>query len=518
MNKLLLICLNIFAGSVLISISHTSVLPLDLVNFFFFSFVGFLFALYRPGWVFLLLIGMLPYEIINIAPQSFGITVRPYQWLLVLVTLALLVRLILRRFPLQKFVPNLWDMALIVFTLSAFLSALMSEEKAVAFKLSIILLSFLLLYFICRIFVRSIDDARMLLPFFFSSFLVISLYAILQNLFFMSGKESFEVMAGRPNATFPEADWLGGYLAMMITTLVALIVSPSLISKYASIKETRRIASILLLFGFIALIITVSRSAWLSALSGIVVALILFGWQRGIFDALYWQNKQVLKRAFSVKLFILIPFFLALLAVFVLNLSPFNLSDRSKSVASREQKITIACEKETPLPEKINSLEELGGFGCSHIRLEDIDANRAAGQYIAHILRADPNVEIRQNIYAKASLLIQEHWLSGIGFGVISEHLGTDERGTGLNASNIFLEVWLGGGFIGSLAFMFFWFGLGFRWLFIACKENSSIALILGSIFVSVTAFNLFNSGLFLGWFFVLLAFFMLPHTEISYE
>lgn len=517
-NKLLLVCFNVLAGIVLIGISHTSALPLGSVNFFFFSFVGFLFALYRPGWVFLLLIGMLPYEIINIAPVSFGITVRPYQWLLVLVTLALLIRLLLRRFPLEKFIPNFWDVALIIFTFASLLSALMSDQKVIALKLSIILFSFLLLYFICRIFVRSIDDARMLLPFLLSSFLVIAVYAIWQNVFFQNGQESFEVMAGRPNATFPEADWLGGYLAVMITALVSLVVSPALVSKYASIRQTRLIASVLLFLGFIALIITVSRSAWLAALFGITTALVLFGWQRGVFDALYWRNKQVLKRALYVKLFISIPFLLSLLAVFVFGLSPFDLMDRSKSVASGEQRITIACEKETVLPEKVGSIEELEVFGCQHIRLESIEEERVAGRYVTEILRDDPNVKIRQNTYTKISLLLKEHWFSGIGFGAVSRYLGDDERGVGLNASNIFLEVWLGAGLIGFLAFVFFWFGLGCRWLFSAYKGNSPLALILGSVFISITVFNFFNSGLFLAWFFVFLALLVSPVSETSHE
>ena len=527
MNKLMLVFFNIFAGLVLIILSHNGVLPLDPVNFVFFSCVGFLFALYRPGWAFLFLIGMLPYEIISIAPESFGIAIRPYQWLLVLVASALLVRLALKRFPFHTFIPNFWDMSVVIFSISAFLSAFMSDHKTIAIKLSVILLSFVLLYFVTRIFVRSIDDARMLLPFLFSSFLVIAFYAIWQNLFFLSGRESFEVMAGRPNATFSEADWLGGYLAMMITMLIALIVSPSLISKYASIKETRLIASLMLFFGFVALIITVSRSAWLATLAGTAAALIIFSWQRGIFDALRWQNRQVLKRASHVMFFISIPFFLALFIVLAFNLSPFDLLDRSRSVASGQQKITIACEKEIALPEKIGSTGELAGFGCYHIRLEDITAERSAGRYVTAILRSDPNIEIRQNIYTKITLLIREHWLTGIGFGVVSQYLGADERpasptrqggGAELNASNLFLEVWLGAGLVGFLAFLFFWFGLGLRWLFIACKGNAPLALVLGSMFVSITVFNLFNSGLFLAWFFVFLAFLVLPVSETAYE
>lgn len=517
-NKFLLVCFNVLAGIVLIGISHISVLPLDPVNFFFFSFVGFLCALYRPGWVFLLLIGMLPYETINIAPTAFGITVRPYQWLLVLVLSALLVRFVLKRFPLQKFALNFWDIALVIFGISAIFSALASDFRSAAMKLSIILLSFILLYFVTRIFVRSFDDARMLLPFLFSSFLIITIYAIFQNILFQGGRESFEIMAGRPNATFSEADWLGGYLAMMLTLLSALIASPLLSLKDFSSKQMHFVFSTLLFFGYIALILSVSRSAWLATFFGVMTALFIFAWQRGIWNALVFSNKEVLLKTVQMKLFIIAPFFLALLSVLAFNLSPFDLTDRSRSIASGEQRITIACDKETALPVKISSIEELRGFDCSHINLEDIVSEQMAGRYVTEILRTDPNVEIRQNIYARIDSLIKKHWFTGIGFGAVSEYLGTDERGAGLNASNLFLEVWLGTGLIGFLAFVFFWFGQGIKWLFAAYKKNPSLGIVFGSIFIAVTIFNLFNSGLFLAWFFVLLAFFVLPFSETLHE
>lgn len=533
MNKVLLVFFNMFAGIVLIALSFTEALPIDPVNLIFFSFVGLLFALYRPGWAFLFLIGMLPYEIINIAPESFGFAIRPYQWLLVLIILALSVRLALKRFPVEKFVPNIWDTLPIILGVSALFSAFLSDDRAIALRLSIILFSFIAFYFVCRIFVRSIDDVRMLLPFLLSSFPVISCYAILQNILFLSGRESLEVMAGRPNATFSEADWLGGYLSAMIVALSALIVSPALVSRYAPLKTARIIFSILLFFGFTALIITVSRSAWLATFFGVAAALIIFGWQRNAFDSLRAWDGTVLKRVFSLKLFIVLPFFAALFSVYALGLSPFDLLDRSKSVASGEQKITVACEKEIALPEKIDSIDALAPYGCEHIRLENIAERQVAGSYVTEVFRNDPNVHIRRDIYGKVAGILQEHWFAGIGFGVISGYLGTDERparnaseassrndaggGAGLNASNIFLEVWLGAGIIGVLAFIVFWLGLAGKWLYLSFKNQSSFALILVSVTLSVTVFNLFNSGLFLGWPFLLLAL-LLIRPDTAYD
>ncbi|MEI8096530.1 MAG: O-antigen ligase family protein [Candidatus Moraniibacteriota bacterium] len=503
-NKWSLVLSNMFAGMILIVLSHTNVLPLDDINFLFFSFIGLLFALYRPGWTFLLLVGMLPYEIINIAPENYSLTVRPYQWLLVLITISLVTRFALKRFPVEKFVPNVWDVSVIIFGLSAFLSAFMSDHRATALKLSVILFSFVVLYFVTRIFVRSLDDMAILVPFLLSSFLIVVSYAILQNIFFLNGKESFEVMAGRPNATFPEADWLGGYLAVVLVVTSALIASKKNISNIF-----RYIFSVFLFLGYIALLLTVSRSAWLATFFGIMSILFLYAWQHGVWRALLDRNRIIILDMLWLKLFIVIPFFLAFFVVYFSSLSPFDLLDRSKSTATGDQKITIACEKVVVLPQKITDLNELATFGCEHIRLEEKESQKSSGKYVAEIFRNDPNVHIRADIYTKVIDAIKNNFLFGIGFGNISLFLGTDERGTGLNASNIFLEVWLGTGFIGSIAFLFFWFGLGIKWFREGIKEHSFLAVMFVSLFVTLTVFNLFNSGLFLGFFFFCMALFL---------
>lgn len=512
-NKWLLIFANVFAGIILIILSHTSVLPLESVNFVFFSFVGLLFALYRPGWTFLLLVGMLPYEIINIAPGNLPLTLRPYQFILILLTSALIIRYAFKRFPVEKFVLSRWDISVLVFGGSAFLSAIMSgEHPSSSLKLSVILLSFVLLYFITRVFVRTDEDAQMLLPFVFSSFFVVALYAIIQNMLFLNGSESFEVMAGRPNSTFAEADWLGGYLASVIVLLGGLIASEKNLSRIF-----RSLFSVFLFFGFVALIITVSRSAWLAAFFGIVTVLLIFAWQKEVWRALIEKNRVVLMEMLQTKLLILTPFLLALFLVYFSGLSPFDLLDRSKSTATGEQKITVACDQDSSLPvlpEKIESLDQLSLSHCRHILLEEVSTEVAAGKFVSTVYRDDPNVHIRSDIYAKVISILKEHPISGVGFGNISPLLGTDERGTGLNASNIFLEIWLGAGIAGLVAFVFFWFGLGMRWLYESIKDCSPLAIIFASIFVTLTLFNLFNAGLFLGFFFFCMALFLITHRD----
>ncbi len=446
---------------------------------------------------------MLPYEIVNIAPENLGVMIRPYQWLLVLVTLALLARFALKRFPMQKFMPNVWDGLLIIFGASSFFSALASADRQTALKFSMILFSFILLYFLCRVFVRNLDDARMLLPFLFSSFLVIACYAILQNILFLGDLKSLEVMAGRPNATFAEADWLGGYLAIMLVAVSALSVSPPFIDRYSPFKLERRVFSVLMFLGFIALIISVSRSAWLSVFAGI--ASVFF---------LGFLKTQANRETGIAILRVIAPLLLALSAVYLLHLTTFDIFDRGQSVTSGKQKITIACARVVALPETISDVAELANYDCEHIRLEDIAAKETAGAYVTEIWRADPNVNTRWNIYKKVTGVLKEHWFFGIGFGMIADHLGTDGRGAGLNASNLFLEAWLGSGIVGFLAFAIFWFGLGWRWLSLGFQKHSSPAIALGSAWIAVTVFNLFNSGLFLGWFFVMLAFFLMAYQN----
>jgi O-antigen ligase len=163
-------------------------------------------------------------------------------------------------------------------------------------------------------------------------------------------------------------------------------------------------------------------------------------------------------------------------------------------------------------------VKELENYNCEHIRLEEIAQRKAAGEYITEIFRADPNVNIRRNIYEKSFGILKDHWFFGIGFGAISEYLGRDERGAGLNASNIFLEMWLGSGIIGFLAFAIFWFRLGWKWLKASFQEQNALSIALGSVWIVATVFNLFNSGLFLGWFFVMLAFFLISQSQQKTE
>ncbi len=508
-NKLMLVLGNIFLGVVLIVLANTGVVPLDPVNFLFFSFVAFLFALYRPGWVFLFLIGMLPYETVNLLPEGFGMMLRPYQWIAVLLSLALAVRLVMGRLSLAPLRLRWFDFCLAFVPIGAFFASLNAPSLALAFKQALVLSSFGLIYLLSRLYLRSYEDVRQVLPFFLGSSLVVFGYALWQNVRFLAGQESFQVMAGRPNATFSEADWLGLFVIVVLGVMYVLAYQTffskeqgSIMYHVSCIMRKMRDAkawlmAVMLILSFVVLIITVARSAWLGAVIGAVTFAGLLLLSRRIREGMVFVGT------------VAVSFVIALGLVWGLHLTSFQLGNRVQSVGSGLQRITVSCGQDVALPEKIGDVSELAAFGCRHIDLEDIEAEKVAGHFVKEIVRDDPNVSIRKEIYGKVWGLIREHPLLGIGWGSAAAFLGSDERGAGLNASNMFLEIWLGSGLIGLVAFVVFWFSViaaaVYGW-FRGEENMRPLFLFVASVWAGITVFNMFNSGILLGFFFLFLA------------
>ncbi|HCJ45765.1 MAG TPA: hypothetical protein DHV33_02505, partial [Candidatus Moranbacteria bacterium] len=272
-----------------------------------------------------------------------------------------------------------------------------------------------------------------------------------------------------------------------------------------------------LILGYSVLLITVSRSAWLATVGGMMTLFLTLFFRENIWQALKEKNTTALIRSFSLKASLVVPFFIAIIGVSLFSLSPFDLLDRTKSTATGEQKITVSCEEESTLsllPERIQTIDELSSFHCKHILLEEIDTERVLGRFVSTVYRNDPNVHIRKDIYIQVKNILKEHPFFGIGFGNIASFLGNDGRGAGLNASNIFLEIWLGSGIVGLCAFLFFWLGTALHILVRIIRKRSLEDSILLSLWVTITIFNFFNSGLFLGFFFVFLACLMLTFYD----
>jgi hypothetical protein len=216
-----------------------------------------------------------------------------------------------------------------------------------------------------------------------------------------------------------------------------------------------------------------------------------------------WQWKDVIR----MKLTIIPLFVLSIASVYFLHLTNFQIGNRLQSTGG-QQKITVACERNQELPVQQWDDASLAVVGCRHINLEEIAAEQTAGRFVMEVYRKDPNVNIRAEIYQKSWALVKSHPILGIGWGSVSNYLGTDERGAGLNASNIFLEVWLGAGLLGLVSFVFL---LGYilynsSWFFLHQDQFFGLFLLLGLTAIVIP--NLFNSGIFLGfvWLFLGLA------------
>ena len=97
----------------------------------------------------------------------------------------------------------------------------------------------------------------------------------------------------------------------------------------------------------------------------------------------------------------------------------------------------------------------------------------------------------------------------GVGWGSIGKILGADERGASLNASNIFLEIWLGSGLIGLLCFIIFLGNILLKTAkaFISTQDFDAkiFSVFILSTLSGLIVFNLFNSGILLGFFWVFL-------------
>ncbi len=494
--KVMLTLLNVILGVLGVWLSLTGRLPLDLVHFSFFSFLFFLAALYRPAWVFLLLIGLLPYEIIPVAPIEWGIFLRPYQWLMCLLLGALTLRALVRRPAIPGLILTWYDALPILVFLGSTLAALGSDTPGESLKLTLIVATFVALFFTVRLFVRTENAALSLVPFVGSSFGVVVIWSLTQNILFALGKENFEVMAGRPNGLFSEADWLGMYLLLPLAAALAWLYRAAILHK----RQIDWMWPLGVLFvGTILILISMTRSAWI----GFFAMSCFFAFSVGLS---FWKLGEP-KRALLLLGQVLLVVFLAWGTVPLLHLSRFAIFDRAVSTSGK-QKITVACQEAHRAPSVIRTVEELQASGCEHIQLEERAARLAAGQSVQEIERDDPNVSIRQSVYQQAMRLIGAHPWQGIGFGNIGKELGTDGRGASLNSSNMWLELWLGSGLLGLLAFAILWGALGFESGKRTLSGQGSVvgfALFFHLGWIGLTLFNLFNAGILLGFFFAFL-------------
>ncbi len=487
--------LGAIASGTVVLLFLVDVFPLSPVNFWFFSVLLILLSLYRPNWSFLALVAALPFEIIVASPDSLGLSLRLYQWIFLALSLALVVRVISRRTPWPLFSASLLDCFLALIPVGAVISGLIGGGQGV--RLAIIVASFYMLYLLGRVFLKTVGDVRIAVATLFASGAVTAFHGIIQNIAFERGVNLYAVMPGRPNAFFTEPDWFGFLMALLLA--IALARLAAVLERFTDRSSVNfaqiLLAALLLLPIVVALILTVSRSAWLGAVGGVFV------WALATVVA---RGKESIHFVLQSIQSLVIVFVVALVIVIDLPLTRFDLLNRAESTATGLQEITVACDMPADLPETIASIDELAAFNCRHIDLEERSALQSAGVSIQTVRRPDPNVAIRSEIYAKTWRELRAHPVFGIGWGNIGAILGMDENGSAYNASNIWLEIVLGAGLIGfvglagAIGFILSrWFASVFH---AARRESNGLAHPLVVTFLTIFfVFNLFNAGLLIG-------------------
>ncbi len=495
-----LLVANALSLVLVIALGNLGKLPFhNTGDFLFLSLLFLLFALYRPAWAFLSFISVLPFEIVNLAPAVFPLNLRPYQWFGALILLALVAHFVRGKFSSRMVRFHFVDSFPVLIVLGGFLGAAAAPAPHAALRQAVIVLSFGLLYALARVFIRTMDDLHMVLRFLFVSSILVAMYAIIQNLRFLAGHVSFETMPGRPNGTFPEPDWLGMYLVLF----GAMLFSAGQMLSLRKDDGTRVIRMLWhpVLFAvstlfFAVLLMTVARSAWLGVAATLLVSVATFVCRmRGVRAPI----THVTATAGS--------FILALALVVLIPLTRFDLLGRAGSVGSGLQQITVACDSaDTMLPATLHSMIELQSNGCRQIDLEAVGMEKAAGRSIMTVSRPDPSTDIRREIYAKSFGEIRNHPLLGIGWGSMSAILGMDENGHALNASNMFLDVWLGSGLLGMIGLLGFLGTILVRTALSFRAEHGLGSAFILSAFVGLLVANLFNAGLLQGYVWILFA------------
>ncbi|MBM3256296.1 MAG: hypothetical protein FJZ04_02410 [Candidatus Moranbacteria bacterium] len=310
--------------------------------------------------------------------------------------------------------------------------------------------------------------------------LVNSIAAIYQNIAFENGWLHFEIMAARPNAFFPEADWLGMYLALGLVPFLAALAN----GKNASLPEILKNNYLLYAFSLLAitaLIITVARASWLALLveMGIIIAI-------SVYSNIKTYGLRLTAYGFLKKSAIFTSLIItSLIFINIFNLSRFNIPDRFRSIFFREHVITVAENPNTGESFKIN--------------LEEIELYREQGYIVKENYVADENILSRKGRACGAWDIIKEHPILGSGLGATMIATNYEH-----NANNLFLEWWASaglGGIVLIIGLIVYQVVKGVQLL----KNNSHKATLVIAGTAGFVVVNLFNASIFLAfaWFYL---------------
>jgi len=509
-------------------------MPMNIGAFILFSIGVFIVCIFYPQEMFWIFITVLPLENIITTPEAIPFSLRPYQLFGVILVLAVVILWLGKKlkFNLLSFKKicafcrivdknsrkkadskkafNFLDRLVFLLPVFALIAVINAPDKALSLRLAVILISFILLYWLGRNFLQTKKQRYEALWFFVVGSKIVIVFGLYQAIARKLGWADFQVMDGRVNSTFTEPDWLGVYLTFLLAVIFWLRLAfhnfrdNIKIASWNFNRVVQVLLSIYFFFIFLCLFLTMARSAWLG------FAVVVFTYYLAQLLAYRFPIKNFQFRYRWIIAGMGLSVMIMALAVFTataFGLSDFHFTNRIASSLNGMQKITVSCLKGSNVPREINNISELAIYNCSHIKLEDIDKEKAMGFEVKEVYRLDPNIEIRKDVYKISLSAIIKHPIIGQGLGTSGVILGQDKRGISLNTSNIFLEAWLSMGIIGLAILLVIFVYL----LSMAVKNILSKNAGLLELFLTMTLFgflipNFFNAGLMLGFFWIWLA------------
>ncbi|MCA9365125.1 MAG: O-antigen ligase family protein [Candidatus Moranbacteria bacterium] len=476
-------------------------------------------SVWRYPWIALLLfIASLPHEIVSMTPTE-GLSFRPYQAMAVLLAVQIVQWFLIDKMAMKKIKRHLtWlDLLPALFAVGAVVASIVGDMSAKEnVKDMLIALSFPFLYYTTRLILIQQEEKQKdgkeerkekiltaVVAVMVVSAVVSVIIGVAQNILFQSGAESFATMPGRANAFFSEPNWLGTFLSLAVAIIVIGLWDS--LNKKDEIKKTIVYSGVLTIL-MVGLLITVTRSAWLAVGGACAWLAVLI-----LFSTIKNKKSKIISIKDLAKTATIVTLSTALAVILVLQtpLTSFDLFGRATSTAGY-QTITVSCEKPTELPRQIKEVGDLTQYNCRHINLEEIQEEKNLGKFVTRVDRSDPSINVRKGIYQETVDVLKEKWLTGVGWGNSSAIFGTDSRGAALNASNIFLETWVSGGFVSVIAIILLFIVIAIRSTknFFSAKSVSEKMIGLG-VSISVIAIlvpNMFNAGIFLGFMWALFA------------
>lgn len=436
--------------------------------------------------LFFLLVFLIPFEIYQL---NFGgiIDLRPYQ----IATIALLVIVgygyakgtiswkdLMRpaRSPVSKI--------LAIYFIVSLVSLANTPDLRRGLQETLVLLSFLVIYWLIVYFIRAKSDAINVLYLIVFSGLIASIVGLFQVLAYKNGYELIEVMPGRPNSVLPEPDWFGFFMVVALAALLSIRYLKPSGSKLLGLNLGFLSNYYFQLFSqvlfFMMIILTVARASWLAAVG--IIGLYLF--------LLLIEKKTSLSLAFGQGVRMALVFFVSLAVIQVFGLTNFSLKDRFLSIVTMQEVHTVMVDPE--------SGEEIS------IQKEKAQEYRKKGVIVKSKKFKDINIDRRLNAFSDNIDIVTKHPVLGIGFGGINAVFGDD-----INANNIFLEIMIATGVVGLMVFTPIFYYIFREWAAYYFKKRSPanlgflLFIVLGLSAVVIP--NVFNSGIFLGFFWLYL-------------